>query len=691
MKKILFLSMAALATLTVKAQQYKWGDLFNGSSVTVNDLDVDNAGNKYIIGGIFETNGTVDLDPGPGTHILNAVQGIGFYAKYDADGHFIWAKQLDLVYNKIKVTPGGNLLMAGNYGGNSIDLDPGAGTVLLTAYGNDLVLVSYSAADGSFVSAKQFQTVENASSFPGSMVMEGSNTLDVDNLGNIYLCGSFSGYVDLDLNGDFTNVYDMGTGAGFVLKYDNSYNLIGGSAIGDAHVSSLQIDPSLQATYIAGTQHISVTNTSNIFLAKVDNPGNTIWFDSLATTNAGSPIIAHIDGIHLDQAGKVYIDGAIPMSGFIDFDPGAGTAVINGAPTSINGGNGFLAKYNNNGSLMWAKEVGNSGPGRVTVLAIDAGNRLVCHTGIGTVMPFISNGPLDIVNNTVDTNGRFITLYDTAANLLQYKSITSVADYDHMGWSKLKAYNNEVYFMGFLHEGYDFDPFTPLGELQPPVTSSQSGFLVKYNTCPENYTATTAALCPGATYQFGTQTLSAPGSYVQQISLGGDCDSVVSLELSAVSIDVTVAQTSGTLTANANGATYQWLDCSNNTEISGANGKSFSPTASGDYKVVVTLNGCSDTSMCQNVNLNGIVQPAFAKHIQLYPNPASGQLNIGYSSALPFDKAEIMDITGRNIRIFTLKDRSGHVTIGLTQLKAGVYLLKLIANEEQAVFKFVKQ
>ncbi len=38
-----------------------------------------------------------------------------------------------------------------------------------------------------------------------------------------------------------------------------------------------------------------------------------------------------------------------------------------------------------------------------------------------------------------------------------------------------------------------------------------------------------------------------------------------------------------------------------------------------------------------------------------------------------------------------LRDHSGHTTLDVASLKAGIYLLRLIAGEEQAIFKFVKQ
>jgi len=47
--------------------------------------------------------------------------------------------------------------------------------------------------------------------------------------------------------------------------------------------------------------------------------------------------------------------------------------------------------------------------------------------------------------------------------------------------------------------------------------------------------------------------------------------------------------------------TYQWLDCTNLQPIVGAIQKGFHPLISGSYSVMVSLNGCVDTSVCNYI------------------------------------------------------------------------------------------
>jgi len=86
------------------------------------------------------------------------------------------------------------------------------------------------------------------------------------------------------------------------------------------------------------------------------------------------------------------------------------------------------------------------------------------------------------------------------------------------------------------------------------------------------------------------------------------CDSTVSVNLTVLpAIDLNVTNVGTTLTSDQGGATYQWIDCDNgNAPISGETNQSFTPTVTGNYAVVVTLDNCSDTSACALVDFTGI-------------------------------------------------------------------------------------
>jgi hypothetical protein len=147
--------------------------------------------------------------------------------------------------------------------------------------------------------------------------------------------------------------------------------------------------------------------------------------------------------------------------------------------------------------------------------------------------------------------------------------------------------------------------------------------------------------------------------------------------------DVSVSNNANTLTANQAGATYQWIDCNNNNApISGATNQSFTPTTGGSYAVIVTLNGCSDTSSCQTVIITGIDVQALSKQVfSIYPNPNQGNFIILSTKGGVF---ELMDVTGKVINTYTFTNT--HQTVN-ENLPAGMYFVK--EKESSSVLKLI--
>jgi hypothetical protein len=63
-------------------------------------------------------------------------------------------------------------------------------------------------------------------------------------------------------------------------------------------------------------------------------------------------------------------------------------------------------------------------------------------------------------------------------------------------------------------------------------------------------------------------------------------------------VDTLVTVNSNQLIANATNATYQWLNSPEKDIIVGATTATLAPLSSGNYAVVITQNGCTDTSDC---------------------------------------------------------------------------------------------
>lgn len=158
-----------------------------------------------------------------------------------------------------------------------------------------------------------------------------------------------------------------------------------------------------------------------------------------------------------------------------------------------------------------------------------------------------------------------------------------------------------------------------------------------------------AQFCPGSTYSFGLQTLSAPGIYSQTYPTLTGCDSTVRLSLAYTDLNDSVMMSGSTLWAVGTGYTFQWVDCQNGYQpISGETQSYFSPLQNGDYAVIVNDGSCSDTSQCMSVTTAGLASAGFAS-VKVYPNPVTDRLVIELPGYLDNVSIEVVDAAGRTV------------------------------------------
>jgi hypothetical protein len=141
---------------------------------------------------------------------------------------------------------------------------------------------------------------------------------------------------------------------------------------------------------------------------------------------------------------------------------------------------------------------------------------------------------------------------------------------------------------------------------------------------------------------------------------------------------VTCSENGYTIIANQNGATYQWLDCSNgNTLISGQTNQSFTATSNGNYAVIVTQNSCSDTSTCYNIAITDVVENSSRTAVTIYPNPSTGVINI--------EGAALSTVTVLNSLGQTIMKVKGTSTIDISKFLKGLYFVQLSNNKNEII------
>lgn len=147
-----------------------------------------------------------------------------------------------------------------------------------------------------------------------------------------------------------------------------------------------------------GNKNLTSAGSSDVFIAKYNAEGQVVW----AQRDGGSNI-EYGEGIAIDASGNIYI------TGYFHNTTTFGSTTL----TSAGGIDVFIAKYDANGNILWAKKAGDSEDDLGLAIAADASGNIYI-TGIfkgtttfgGTTLK--SSGKTDVFIAKIDTNGSFV-------------------------------------------------------------------------------------------------------------------------------------------------------------------------------------------------------------------------------------------------------------------------------------------
>ena len=324
-------------------------------------IAVDGASNVYILGVFVDS---VDFNPDPAlTYTLYSAGGLDcFFAKYDQNGVFQWAKRFggsgDDLGTGIAVTPNGNdLYVTGYY--NSSDATIGnqstTDNTLPASSSNDIFLARYN-TDGTYVWA-------NAISGSGSDIAYAIDASD----SYVTITGSFQGLVDFDPGAGSSQLNALASKGAFVVKYHDDGSVGWANYLGDLNSGS----STATGTGVAiDANNVYVTGFFNgTFFFDADSSKQSIGYqdvffakyyisnDSLAfghTIGSVADSVCPYD-ITVDPSGNLYLTGS--FRGTADFDPSTGG---NNTLTSSGLEDIFFAKYTNDGDHIFANRLGSS-------------------------------------------------------------------------------------------------------------------------------------------------------------------------------------------------------------------------------------------------------------------------------------------------------------------------------------------
>ena len=253
---------------------------------------------------------------------------------------------------------------------------------------------------------------------------------------------------------------------------------------------------------------------------------------------------------------------------------------------------------------------------------------------------------------------------------------------------------------------YNWTPGNPTGDGTANVTGLTAGTwtcsITDVNGCIASQTVTITqaaainnsqniSICAGQTFAIGTNSYSTSGIYTNVLSAINGCDSTVTTNLTVNPvIDLTTTTSGNSITANTSPADYQWIDCNNgNSILVGAISQVYTSTSNGNYAVIISQNGCSDTTACVTITTTGIVLKPNNEDIQIFPNPTTSTITLkGLSSD---GNIIIMNALGQRIFSTTVNQKDVEKIIDLSDFKNGMYYIQIENKDKSISRKVIKE
>lgn len=267
---------------------------------------------------------------------------------------------------------------------------------------------------------------------------------------------------------------------------------------------------------------------------------------------------------------------------------------------------------------------------------------------------------------------------------------------------------NEISFSA-NDPGFGVDEFlitatNVLPPLPPPVAAfsvSDSSFCesscVDFTDLTANNPVSWLWIFQGSTTSFstlqnpGSICYNTPGTYpvtlIVENASGTDTLTVSTITVNANPAAPIITASGDTLSAPLGFSSYEWS--LNNFTIPGADSVIYVAASNGSYTVSVTdSNGCTASSA--PFVLNTSIDEQGNNYISIYPNPTAEILSIESSQMI--NRISIYEITGREVLQKNLINPSKKISLNISEISAGLYLLNWYdKNNESHFIKFLKK
>lgn len=663
--------------------------------------------------GIFRR--TADFDPSPGVYNLTATGGSGdvFVVNYDTSGSLTWARGFGGPFteesNSITTNGLGSVYTSGYFGGTA-DFDPGVDTFNLTEIGAGDIFVHKIRACSNSSSTISATACDSYVSPSGKYTWISSGSF-MDTLANTTGCDSII-TINLTLNNTFSTDVQVACDS-YTWIDGNTYTTSNNTAT-DTLINAVGCDSIITLDL---TVNYSTAGTDSV----VDCDSYT-WIDGNTYTNSNSTA-THV------LANAAGCDSVVTLNltmNYTDVQTDVVTACdsytwINGVTytTSNNSASQTFTNVAGCDSIVTLDlTINYSNTATDVITACDsytwidgntytASNTTATHTLIN-VSGCDSVVTLNLTVNHSSSSTDTITACDqytwidgntyTSSNSTAVHVLTNAAGCDSVITLALTMNYSTTYTDTVIA----CDSYTWIdGNTYTASDTTATRTLTNVAGCDSvvtlhltmNYSSSSAdtiTACKSYTWIDGTTYTASAATATHTLINAAGCDSVVTLNLTIDTVDVSVTNTSPLLTANATGATYQWIDCDNGSSpINGETNSSYLATVSGNYAVVVTQNNCTDTSACEAVTNVSVTENSFQNSISVFPNPTNGQLTLNLGNSYDDVTVTVRNAIGQEL-LHRMYPAAQAVDLNIDG-ERGMYLIEVTAGDRKAVFKVVKE
>ena len=279
-----------------------------------------------------------------------------FVAKYNDSGNLLWVKRAGGTANdygqKVAIDKSGDVIVVGYFSESatfgSITLNSSGGT--------DIFIAKYDGSSGNVSWAKR----------AGGTGYDYGYDIETDHQDNILVTGSFNGSATFD----YATLNSAGSSDVFLAKYNNSGNLIWvrqgggndydyGNSVEPDRDDNIFITGRFNGSATFGSFTLTSSGSSDIFIVKYNSSGNVLW-----ARRAGGSGVDYGNGVSTDATNSVIITGYF-----------SGSATFGSINLNSSGSYDiFVAKYDASGNVQWAKKAGGSNSDQAHSITTDKFN-----------------------------------------------------------------------------------------------------------------------------------------------------------------------------------------------------------------------------------------------------------------------------------------------------------------------------